>query len=606
MMRERFFAAMVLLIMLFLYLPLSAQGYLSMKKFRKYIYQVMDVWKVPGVAVGVIYKGNVILAEGYGYRDVEKMLPANRHTIFAIGSSTKAFTTLTMGILVDEGKLDWEQPVKNYLPDFEMYDPYVSEHMTPRDLVIHNSGLPRHDSMWYGSKRTRKELYDVLHYLEPSKGFRSAYQYQNLMYMTAGYLVGRITKSSWEEVVQKRILDPLGMTSTNFSVNVSQKSDNYALPYEEEEEKIKQVPFYSGFSDVHANFGPAGSISSNITDMLKWVKLHLQEGKWNDLQIINKSTLQQIHTPQIIAGGTVAKLLGDFKEFSCPTYGMGWFIHHFRGHKILHHGGNIDGFSAMVSFMPENKSGVVVLTNKGGTFLTMAILFHVYDSLLGIKPAPWSLRFKTEIDKFLVTQKAKKDEEDKFRKKNTNPTHPLTEFAGEFEHPAYGSLFITVKNNTLHFEYNKFSSPLNHFHYNVFNVEEGLIKGLKFQFFLNEKGDIDRVSVPLQSGVNNIIFHRAPEKKMLKKEFLERFVGEYVYEETGMLGNIMLKGEKQLVLELPGQPQYELVPYKDTTFNIKGLSGFSVEFVLDKEGNVTGLIAHQPNGSFNIKRKTNK
>jgi CubicO group peptidase (beta-lactamase class C family) len=516
-MRKRFSAAMVLLIILFLYLPLSAQGHLSRKEFRKFVYRAMDVWKVPGAAVGVIYKGNVLLAEGYGFRDVEKKLPANRHTIFAIGSSTKAFTTLAMGILVDEGKLDWDRPVKHYLPDFRMYDPYVSEHMTPRDLVIHNSGLPRHDLMWYGSNRTRKELYDLLHYLEPSKGFRAAYQYQNLMYMTAGYLVGRITDSSWENVVQKRILDPLGMTGTNFSVSVSQTGDNYALPYEEEDDRIKPVPFYPGFSEAHANVGPAGSINSNITDLLKWVKLHLRQGKWKDLRIINESTLQQIHTPRVIPGGITAALLSDFKEFSYPTYGMGWFIQHFRGHKILHHGGNIDGFSAMVSFMPGNNSGVVVLTNKGGTFLTLAVVLHVYDRLLGIEPAPWSQRFKTEIDKLRAAQKAKEDEEDKLRKKNTGPTHPLTEFAGEFEHPAYGPLFITVKDNALHFEYNRFSSPLGHFHYNVFKAETGLAKGLKFQFLLNEKGDIDRVAVPLESGVDNIVFRRAPGKKMPEK-----------------------------------------------------------------------------------------
>jgi CubicO group peptidase (beta-lactamase class C family) len=508
MMRKRIFAPALLAIILFLYLPLWSQGYLSRKEFREFIYRALDEWKVPAAAVGIIYKGEMILAEGYGYRDVENKIPADRRTLFAIGSCTKAFTTLAMGILVDEGKLDWEKPVRDYLPDFKMYDPYVTEHMTPRDLVTHNSGLPRHDMMWYGSTRTREEVYHALQYLEPSIGFRSGFQYQNLMYMTAGYLVGRISASSWEDVVRKRILDPLGMTDTNFSTGVSLKNDNYALPYAEEEGNIKRVPFYSGFSGVHDNVAPAGSINSNVLDMVKWIKLHLQEGNWNGVRIIDKSTLRRIHTPRVIGGGTTAGMLSDMKEFSYPTYGMGWYIHHFRGHEILHHGGNIDGFSAMVSFMPENQAGVVVLTNRGSTFLPMAVVLHVYDRLLGIRPAPWSQRLKEKFDKLMADRKTQREEEEKYRKKDTRSSHPLAEFAGEFVHPAYGSLFITIESDTLYFKYHNFSSPLSHFHYDVFSVDNGAAQGLKFQFLLDEKGDIDRVSVPLERSVANIIFTR--------------------------------------------------------------------------------------------------
>lgn len=595
--KKNTFILTFLLIVLLLYLPLSGKGQLSNKRFRAFVKQGLTDWLVPGAAIGIIHNGRVILAEGFGYRDVEKKLPVTPGTIFAIGSTSKAFTTLAMGILVDEGKLEWDRPVKTYLPDFKLYDPYVTGHITPRDLVIHNSGLPRHDMMWYGSKRTRKELYNALQYLEPGKGFRSAFQYQNLMYMTAGYLVGRITGSSWEEVVRKRILHPLGMTGTNFCVKVSQKSGDFALPYGEEDGKIKKIPFYSDL----ANIGPAGSINANVNDMLRWLKLHLHKGKWGDKQVINKATLDQLHTPQVIAGGLLAAFFKSFKEFSCLTYGMGWFIQHYRGHTFIHHGGNIDGFSAMVGFMPGTKSGIVVLANKNGTFFTYAAAFHVFDRLLGAAPASWSRRMKTFLNQARGNRQEKQKAADKFRKKNTSPTHPLKEYAGEFEHPGYGSLFISCTDNILHLEYNKFSSPLKHYHYNTFKIETGLGKGMKFQFHIDEKGYIHRVSAPLDTSVDKIIFERAPEKKMKTAAFLQKFVGRYNF--NGVIAKVFLKGGKTLVLEVPGQPLYELVPYKKTTFDLKGMKGFSVEFVLDKEGNVILLISHQPNGDFTAKRE---
>ena len=583
--------------MFLLYSPLPAKGQLSNKRFRTFVTQAMKDWEVPGAAVGIIHNGKVILVEGFGYRDVEKKIPVTPETLFAIGSSSKAFTTFVMGTLVDEGKLEWNQPVKTYLPDFKMHDPYVTTHMTPRDLVIHNSGLPRHDLTWYGSGRTRKELYNALQYLEPSKGFRSEFQYQNLMYMTAGYLVGSITGSSWEKIVRQRIFVPLGMNRTNFCVQASQKSSDFALPYGEEEGKVKRIPFYSDLN----NIGPAGSINSNINDMLLWVKLHLQDGKWGDKQIINTTTLRRIHTPQMVCGGPLVALFGSFKEFSYLTYGMGWFIHHYRGHTLIHHGGGIDGFTALVGFMPGTKSGFVVLTNKSGAFFTYAVVLHVLDRLLGAAPTPWSQRFKTLIDQIRGERQKQEQAEDKFQKKDTKPTHPLNEYAGEYENPGYGPFFITCKDNTLHLEYNKLTSPLKHYHYNTFEIEKGQGKGLKLQFHIDEKGNIGSVSVPLESNVDNIIFDRVPQRDMKTAAFLQKFVGRYDF--NGTEANVFLQGEEKLIMEVPGQPQYELVPYKDTTFNLKGMKGFSVEFVLDNEGKVKELISHQPNGDFTAKRK---
>ncbi|MCP5051461.1 MAG: serine hydrolase [bacterium] len=510
-MKKRFLIVFsLLLITALLYSPLSGKGEFSAKRFGSYLKQAMSEWKVPGVAIGVIHKGKVILAQGYGFRDVRNKKPVTAGTIFAIGSSTKAMTSFAVGALVDEGKVEWDKPVKDYLADFKLFDPYVTTHITPRDLLNHNSGLPRHDLVWYGSKQSRKELYDVLRYLEPSAGFRSKFQYQNLMYMTAGYLIGQVTGSTWEEEVKKRILAPLGMTNSNYSVLESQESDDFALPYGGGFKQTERIHFYKQMEAI----APAGALNSNIHDMLRWVRLNLQKGKWQDKQLIKPNIMNQLHTPQVIAGGYITAMFSSFKELSYPTYGMGWFIFHFRGRKLLMHGGNINGFSAMVSFMPETQSGIVILTNKNGTFLPSFTAFHLYDRLLGYSPAPWKLRFKRILEKYMNSEQEKeKKEKAEVSEKIHLPTHPLEKFTGLYRHPAYGSVKIEMKDRALYFGYNNFPSPLKHSLYNVFELSEGMAKGMKVQFHIDEKGNIGSVSIPLEQTLDRIKFKRVKKKE---------------------------------------------------------------------------------------------
>ena len=184
--------------------------------FDAFANQELRDWKCDGFAIAVVKDGKVILSKGYGLRDVKKNLPVTEKTLFAIGSSTKSFTVTSMGVLVDQGKLDWDKPVRDYLPDFRLWDQFATERMTPRDLVTHRSGLPRHDLMWYNSPFSREELFSRLRYLEPNKDFRTTFQYQNLMFMTAGYLAGHVAGTSWEQLVHDVIFEPLGMTSLEF------------------------------------------------------------------------------------------------------------------------------------------------------------------------------------------------------------------------------------------------------------------------------------------------------------------------------------------------------------------------------------------------------
>ena len=580
---------------LLIYTPLVAKKgpqKVNLKGLDKFITKTMEEWKVPGLGISIVKDGNVVFSQGFGFRNIKQSLPVTPKTLFAIGSCTKAFTALTMGILVDEGKLNWNKPVREYLPSFKLKDPFATEKMAPRDLVCHRSGLPRHDAMWYNSSATRKELFDRLQYLEPSRDFRTTYQYQNLMFMTAGYMVGKITGMDWERFVRNRIFVPLGMNNSNFSVNDSQKASDFALPYMEKDDKIIEIPFRN-----IDTVGPAGSINSNVTDMASWLYLNLHKGKFGEKQIISEASLKEIHSPQMISSKSY-----KYDETFYSTYGMGWGITAYRGHLKLQHGGGIDGFTALVTFMPRDNIGIVILTNRSGTPLPSIVANNVYDRLIGLNQIDWNKRIREEVEKAKEEAEKAKKEKDKDRKLNTNPSHSLEDYAGDYDHPGYGVLSVNKEGDQLKAEYNSIPFTLTHYHYDIFEFHnEFLDITTKVSFFTDLKGNIGSLAVQLEPAVKEIVFTRMPEKAMMEKSFLEKFEGEYVLGEVTV--TVSLKGEKTLFLSVPGQPEYELIPYKGTEFNLKNLVGFSIEFVMDKSGVVTEAKITQPNGVFTARKK---
>ncbi|MEW6456679.1 MAG: serine hydrolase [Acidobacteriota bacterium] len=501
-------------ILFLIFIPTSLNAQKSSQKvilkgFSEFVNVTMKEWKVPGLAIAIIKDGEIILSEGFGLRDVKKGLKVTPQTLFAIGSCTKAFTAVSLGILVDEGKLDWDKPVRNYLPTFKLFDPIVTERMTPCDLITHRSGLPGHDLVWYGSSLTRKELFDRLQYLELSKDFRLVWQYQNLMYLAAGLLVEQISGITWEEFVQKRILEPLGMKNSNFSVNESQKASDFALPYREEKNEVKEIPF----RNIDA-MGPAGSMNSNVTEMANWILLNLNKGKFGKNQIISEANLAQIHFPQMVIQQPI-----KYDELFYASYGMGWLITAYRGHLMISHGGGIDGFTALVTFMPRDKIGVVILTNMSGTPIPEIIACNVYDRFLGLDQIPWNKRIKDEVAKAKEeAEKAKKDK-DKDRKPDTKPSHPLEEYAGDFEHPGYGVVSIRKEGDDLKATFNSMSFSVKHYHYDIFELTDDSTGSTKLASFSTDiKGNISSVSIQMEPAVKEIIFTRMPEKKMQERK----------------------------------------------------------------------------------------
>lgn len=472
-----------------------------MEGLREFINQAMQEWKIPGLAIAIVKDSEIIFCEGFGKRDIEQNLTVTPKTLFAIGSCTKSFTTMAMGILGDRGKLDWDKPVRNYLPTFKLYDSYATEHITLRDLVTHRSGLPRHDVMWYRSPLTRKELIERLQYLEPTHELRSVFQYQNLMYMTAGYLVGEIAQSSWEEFVQQEILNPLEMRDSNFSVDQSQTSDNFALTYTEKDDKIEKIPF----CNVDA-CGPAGSINSNVVDMANWMILHLNQGKYGDKQIISASNLSQMHYPQIVIGEPL-----EYDELFYYFYGFGWFVSTYRGHHFVQHSGNIDGFSARVTLLPQDKIGVVVLTNLDKHPVIHTVSYYVCDRLLSLEEVPWNERMKKKYAQDKQANAKAKEQIASARKTDTQPSHPLEDYTGDFEHPAYGILTVAINDNHLTATLNSIIYKLEHYHYDIFLESEVLDEPQLISFLTDTKGNITRLTIPLEATGKEIVFTRLPE-----------------------------------------------------------------------------------------------
>ena len=558
--------------------------------------RAMKEWKVPGVAIAVVQDGKVVYAKGYGYRDLENKLPVTTETQFAIGSITKSFTALAFAILKDEGKVDWDQPVREYLPEFQMNDPVASERATARDLFSHRTGLPRHDLVWYSGEFSREDLVNRVRFLKLSKGFRSAYQYNNLTVMTMGYAEGKISGLGWEGCIRQKIFDPLGMTHSNLDIQSIENSPNHAFPYEFKKDAVVKVPFHN-----INGIGPAGSINSSVDEMSHYLTFQLGDGKYAGKQIVSESSLREMHSPQTAIPDPPPQV--SFPGLGHFSYGLAWVATSYRGHSLVWHNGGIDGFYALLSMLPDDHMGVVILTNMPHGHTPEVLAYNVYDRLLGLDSLPWFERYKDLDAKDKKQEEEAKKNKPTDRKTGTHPSHALAEYAGEYENPGYGKVTVTEKGGALELSVNKLGPfPLEHYHYDLFQVPEesdSVAAGEKFQFDMNKKGEIDRVGAALEPALTeDIVFTRVAER--IPSNVLESLAGDYQLNDKTV--NVSLVSGK-LYLTVPGQPRYELVPTRGLAFDVKSLPSFSVEFQKDSSGKVTEAVFNQPNGAFHAKRK---
>jgi len=562
--------------------------------FDEYVNKALKDWDVPGVGVAIVKDDKIVLAKGYGVRKLGDPAPVNERTIFAIGSSSKAFTAAALAMLVDEGKIKWDDPVTKHLPGFELYDPYASKEMTVRDLLCHRSGLARGDLMWYGSAYSRDEILRRTRYLKPSWSFRSQFGYQNLMYLAAGQIVPAVTGKSWDDFIKDRFFKPLGMAASSTSVNdfkSSESSGNVAAPHARIDEKVVAIPW----RDID-NIAPAGSINSNVAEMAAWVRLQLSEGNFAGQRLLSSGAIKEMHKSHtVIPFDPPWNLV--FPEAHFLNYGLGWFLSDYRGRKIVEHGGNIDGMSALVAFIPEEKLGLVILTNLNGSDLRTALKLRVFDAFLGGEAKDWSAVHLKTMKGFEAQGKAAEKKQNEERVKDTKPSLALDKYTGTYQDEMYGDVKVAQEENgKLVARYGPaFTGDLEHWHYDTFQAtwrDRTLGKGL-ITFTLNAQGKVEALKIQ-----NLTDFKRAPDKApavsgvTLSEADLRKFTGRYELKSPPLEISVELVGGK-LKAVIPGQPVASLVPVSTDRFTVEGAPvSIFVQFKL-AEGKVNSLMVEQ-------------
>lgn len=563
------------------------------EQLRELAGKAMDAWNIPGMAVGIVKDGELVFAEGYGYRNREDGLSVTPNTQFAIGSTTKAITALGVAMLVEDGLISWREPVISYLPDFRLYDEVATMRLNPIDLLTHRSGLPRHDFAWYGSDRSRQELYQALRHLENSRDIRTEFQYQNLMYMAAGILIESVSGKSWEDFSAERIFKPLGMGNSNFSVNDMAKAADFSHPYLYSDGEINRIPF----RNIDA-IGPAGSVNSSVNDMSKWLKFLLNKGKADGKTIVESSTIDFLFIPQIT-------MRGESGHSQYAGYGLGWMIEFYRGKRHFHHGGGIDGFITQVGLLPDAKVGYVVLTNNSGNAAGTMLGNYILDFYYDLDAIDWAGRLMPKdspadeetpelVD---VTDEAEPDEN---RVKGTSPSFALKNYAGTYNNKGYGTLEIKYEDGTLKGYINSMEMELEHWHYDVFKTEVMAGTTIMLQFQMDMDGNITAVRVPVEASVSPIVFERQPDLRFVSHEYLQRFTGDYAI--GPQISTFSISGDK-LRLSITGQPPYMLEAIRENEFRLVGLDGFRVRFEFENGDKASKAVYLQPNGVFEAKRK---
>ena len=425
------------------------------------------VFEVPGLGLAIIKGDSLIYAKGYGVRKLGDATPVDGRTTFAIGSASKAFTAAALGILVDEGKVKWDDPVTRYLPEFEMYDSYASKEMRLRDLVTHRSGLLRGDLLWYGTTLSREEIIRRVRYLKPTWSLRTQFGYQNLMFLTAGQVSARVEGRSWDDIIRERFLIPLDMAGANTSVRSLAQMSNVATPHSRIRDTVRAISYRN-----IDNIAPAGSINATPLEMGNWVRMWLGQGKFRGKQILSQAQVTEATSPQFIINDPTWKLLfGSTSDFL--TYGFGWIVQDYRGHKLVSHGGNIDGMSALISFLPKSDLGIVVLTNLNGTQAPQAVTLEVIDRFLGLERRDWTTTIKQVIAGLEARGDSAAKRREAGRVKDSKPSLALASYAGTFSDSLYGDVTLREEAGKLVLTFGLrqgASATLEHWHFDTFRA----------------------------------------------------------------------------------------------------------------------------------------
>jgi CubicO group peptidase (beta-lactamase class C family) len=477
--------------------PGVAQQKEPLPGFDNYVRATLTSWKVPGASVAIVRNDSVIYAKGYGVREVGKPAPVDERTIFAIGSSSKAFTSAAVSMLIDSGKVNLDATATTYLPSFQMYDPYVTRELTVRDLLTHRSGLARGELIWYGSGYDRDEILRRVRYLPPTWSFRSQFGYQNIMYLAAGQIVARVTGAPWDDFIKQRIFQPLGMTSSSTSISALKGVEDLAAPHADVNDTVRAIPYRN-----IDNIAPAGAVNSNAVDMAQWLRLQLGDGKFQGKQLISKKMVDEMHTPQ-----TIIRVDPTWNAMNpsahMMSYGLAWFLSDYEGKLLVQHGGNIDGMTALVAMLPEEHFGIVILSNMNGSQMPTAVMLRAIDMQLKRPARDWNAQMRGRVDSLQARARTMASRAPQ-RVPDTKPSLALSEYTGTYADSAYGTVNVTEQNGGLYFAFGPtWRGPLEHWHYDTFHLklDTPVIPTAPVTFHLNATGKVEDMVVELAGTV---------------------------------------------------------------------------------------------------------
>ncbi len=461
---------LVLLFFCFI-LPITAAD-IPVPSLDRYIERGMGAFEAPGLAISIVKDGKIVLAKGYGVRDFEQGKAVDADTMFGIASISKSFTTTALAMLVEEGKLQWDAPVRKYIPDFKMYDPYVTRSITIRDLLTHRCGLAEiaGGTFWYGSDLSSAEIMRRIRFVKPVMGFRSWFAYQSLTYLVAGQLIPAVTGMSWFEFIGKRILKPLDMNRSSTSIKGILEDGNAAVPHARLGGKVIPVEYRN-----YDNMAPAVSINSTVNDMAHYMMMFLNGGTYAGKQLLSPGMVYELTKSQMLVHVPYTPpQLEDTRPMFC-SYGLGWFVQDYKKHKIVAHGGQIDGLFSLVIMVPELKLGMTVMINQEEDGLLDSITNRIMDYYIepDAELKDW-IPVYLELKNMIAEWRQKMEAALFQRPAQPCPASlPVEKLAGTYHDDIAGDVYVGLDGGNLALRFPRtpsFSGTLEHWNKNNFKI----------------------------------------------------------------------------------------------------------------------------------------
>ena len=455
--------------------------------FDSYVQKTMQDWQIPGMSVAIVKNNEIIFTKGYGVREIGTNKKVDSKTIFVCASTTKAMTAACMGILVDEGKVNWNDPVIKYLPDFKLYDPYVTRELTLQDLFTHNAGVGNADYLWADNSLTSDEILTKMQLVKPSYSFRSSFIYQNIFYLVAGKVIEKVSGKPWHIFIKERIFDPLGMQHTKALLS-DIKEENQAMPHYLINNQPTRIEMETGDA-----IGPAGSVNSCADDIALWMQCMIDSSKYKNTRLVQPATWQYLLQPKTIVPANEFYPTRTITKPGFTTYAMGWFQQDYKGHKLNFHTGSLAGAVAIHAQIPDRKFGIYIFENLDHAELRHALMFKAIDLFELGGSTDWSALFKPMYDSLKLAYRKQDSANIPKQIPSTSPLPNLQSYTGVFEDELYGNIKIELVNNQLKaIINNKLPATLSHFHFNTFKTIYSKIEypANYYNFQLNEHGKV--------------------------------------------------------------------------------------------------------------------